>query len=216
MNDQGRRAHPLALLLATLLLAACGLVDDAPRRLQHAQQALARNDYAAALVSLKAAVERDDTSIAARLAFAQFLFDAGDLAGAGMQLERARALGAGPAMLRRQQIELAMVMRQPTEALRLLDGLDPQSVAPPGRFRAPTRIRPASRLSCCVAGRCSPPIVAMRAAPYLAVSSRSRPRSWRWRMTTWLTATSPQRQAALSACWGASLQMCPLATSQGR
>jgi len=82
---------PLALSLA-LALTACG-GDDPAKLMADAKVALAKDDYSAAVIQLKGALQKEPTSSEARFLLGKTLLKLGDSAGAETELQK--ALDAG-------------------------------------------------------------------------------------------------------------------------
>jgi putative PEP-CTERM system TPR-repeat lipoprotein len=91
-----QHSHPLraasVALAAALTLAACGR-HDAASYVESAKAYAAKNDYKAAVIEAKNALQKDANSGEARLVLAQSLLATGDAAGAEAEVRKAIALG---------------------------------------------------------------------------------------------------------------------------
>ena len=83
----------ITTLAAIAVLAACGKKDSA-EHYQDAQNYLANQQYNAAVIELRSAVQQDPDDARFRLALGQALMGAGDIASAERELERALEYGA--------------------------------------------------------------------------------------------------------------------------
>jgi putative PEP-CTERM system TPR-repeat lipoprotein len=80
-----------ALIAASLVLSGCGR-HDAASYVQSARAYVAKNDYAAALIEAKNALQKDPDNGEARVVLAQALLGHGDAAGAEAEVRKAIAL----------------------------------------------------------------------------------------------------------------------------
>lgn len=86
------RSTGMSLLLATLLLTACG--GDSPEKLMSsARDYLRKHDAKAAAIQIKSALQKNPDSIDARFLLGKALFESGDPVGAEVELRRALESG---------------------------------------------------------------------------------------------------------------------------
>jgi len=83
----------ILILTSALLLSACDMFMSADARVQKAQQQIAANDYRAAVIELKNALQDEPDHRQARLLLAQASLQLGDVSEAEKELRRAVELG---------------------------------------------------------------------------------------------------------------------------
>lgn len=109
------------LLVVSVALPGCDLFVSPEKRVERARADIARNDYGAAVIELKNALESDPDQVDARLLLAQASLHLGDALGAQKELRRARDAGAQPAQLAELTAETTLVLGQARELLAQID-----------------------------------------------------------------------------------------------
>ncbi len=110
--------RPWAPLLLLLGLVACS--SDSSDYVVAAQKYQATGDYPAAVIALKNSLRKDPQNARARLVLSEVYLALGEADNAQAQLKRAHELGVDPATTMLLQIDLALALNQPGEALEIL------------------------------------------------------------------------------------------------
>ncbi|OWQ92061.1 hypothetical protein CDN99_06815 [Roseateles aquatilis] len=115
---RGRLARgATALALGSALLLAGCLGDSAQDLLKSAKEHLDKKDHKAAIIQLKNALQKDDTLAEARFLLARALLDSGDVAGATIEADKARAQGYSGDALAALQARLLLMQGKVDELI---------------------------------------------------------------------------------------------------
>jgi putative PEP-CTERM system TPR-repeat lipoprotein len=109
------------ILLAALLVGACGIAVDNAARLQRGQEAYENGEYPAAVIDAKRVLQDEPRNAAARLLLGRASLEIGDAATAEAELRRALELGVRSADLRLDLARALVLQRQFDDALSVLD-----------------------------------------------------------------------------------------------
>ena len=105
------------VLVSVALLSGCDLFVSPEKRVERARADISKNDYGAAVIELKNALESDPDQVDARLLLAQASLHLGDALGAQKELRRARDAGAQPAQVAELSAEVFLALGQARELL---------------------------------------------------------------------------------------------------
>lgn len=109
------------LALVALSLGACDSWVSAEKRVQRAQEHLAKGQFRPAISELKSVLQKDPQNAQARVALAELSLWLGDLDGAQKEIDRALGAGATEAQVRPIQYELLLASKQFDEIRKLLE-----------------------------------------------------------------------------------------------
>jgi cellulose synthase operon protein C len=123
-----RRLRLLVIGAALAALVGCDMLLSADSRVERAQSHLEEGEYRAAMVELKAALEKQPEHAQARLLLADLSLWLGDLSAAEKELERAVAAGAAADEVRALQYELLLAQQRFDE---LAERLASDEASPP-------------------------------------------------------------------------------------
>lgn len=125
----------MRMLLGALVLvfAGCGLGMTAEQRVDRARDYLAADNYQAAIIELKNALQEDPVNVDARVLLARASFRAGDYESAAKEYERAVDLGVELDEIRVSYAEALVRAGNPRRALEILE---PEQVDPAEQARA--------------------------------------------------------------------------------